>query len=202
MRIGATFVLVWFILAVTLSVTGWFARFSSATVFGFGALASATGFTILHWQSEKFRGFLRARSLKRLTQAQALRLFGVLALIKTDQHVLPALFAIPTGIIDIFFAITSFFVAARLISDRGRPRPGYFAWHIAGLMGLAVSVALAVLTSSSRFGLVTEGITSQPMTWFPMSLAPVFIGPLMLIFHLLALGAAHPHRKIATARGH
>lgn len=200
MRIGAGFVLVWFLLAFALSFTGWFERFSSATLFGIGAVASATGFAVLHWRSEKFRGFLRARSLKRLTQAQALRLFGVLALIKTDQHILPALFAIPTGIIDIFFAITSFFVAARLISETGKPQPGFFGWHVAGLGGLAVSVTLAVLTSSSRFGLVKEGITSQPMTWFPMSLVPVFIGPLVLIFHLLALCAAHPHYHVASRK--
>jgi hypothetical protein len=200
MPIGGAFVLVWFLVAFTLSVTGWFERFSSATLFGIGALASATGFAVLHWRSGKFRGFLRARSLKRLTQAQVLRLFGVLALIKADQHVLPALFAIPTGLIDILFAITSFLVAARLISKSGKPQPGFFAWHIAGLIGLAVSVVLAVLTSSTRFGLVQAGITSQPMTWFPMSLVPVFIGPMVLIFHLLALGAAHPHYRAASRK--
>jgi hypothetical protein len=52
---------------------------------------------------------------------------------------------------------------------------------------------MAVLTSSSRFGMVKDGITSQPMAWFPMSLVPTFIGPLVLIFHLLALVAAHPN---------
>jgi hypothetical protein len=193
MLIARVFVLLWFLIVFTLSITGWFQRFSSATLFGIGALVSATGFTFLHWVSERFRGFTRARSLRRLTWAQTLRFYGILALFKAHQHVLPALFAVPTGLIDIFFAATSFFVAARLISANGRPGPGFFAWHVAGLGGLAVSAVMAFLTSSNRFGLIRDGITSQPMTWFPMSLVPVFIGPFVLVCHLLALGAAHPH---------
>src|SRR5258705_11367274 len=108
MAIARVFVLLWFLAALTLSITGWFERFSSATLFGIGAVVAASGFAILHGLSRRFRGFTRARSLKRLTRVQVLRFFGVLALVKAHQHVLPALFAIPTGLIDIAFAITSF----------------------------------------------------------------------------------------------
>jgi hypothetical protein len=124
-----------------------------------------------------------------------MRFYGVLALVKAQQHVLPAIFAVPTGLIDVAFGITSFFVAARLVSDDGQVRPAFVAWHLLGLLGLGVSVTLAVLTSSDRFGLVKAGMTSQPMTWFPMSLVPVFIGPMVLIFHLLALAAVYENRK-------
>lgn len=194
MVLAVAFIAVWFAAAFTLSITGWFERFSSAALFGIGALVSATGFAVLHSISERFRGFLRARSLKRLTRMQALRFFGTLALFKSSQHVLPAIFAIPTGLIDDALAISSFYVAARLVSPHGRPRPGFIAWHIAGLGGLAISVIMALLTSTERFGLVERGVTSWPMTWFPMSLVPTFIGPLVLICHLLALGAAHANR--------
>ena len=40
MLIARVFVLLWFLLAFTLSVTGWFERFSSATLFGIGALST------------------------------------------------------------------------------------------------------------------------------------------------------------------
>lgn len=192
MIIARLFVLVCFLIAFTLSVTGWFEQFSSATLFGMGAVFSASGFAVLHYLSSRFRGFSRARGLRRLTRVQVLRLFGVLALFKANQHVLPALFAIPTGLMDIVFAVTSFFVAARLVSDTGKPHPGFFVWHLLGLVALAVSIVTAVLTSSPRFGFVQEGITSKPMTWFPMSLVPSFIGPFVLVCHLLALvSAAH-----------
>lgn len=193
MIFARAFILVWFLVAFALSVAGWFERFSAAALFGIGTLASAVGFTVLHWISAKFRGFLRARSLKRMTMGQALRFFGLLAFFKADQDVLPALFAIPTALIDVAFASTSFLVAARLISTAGRPKRGFFVWHISGLAGLAVSVTLAILTSSNRFGLVKDGITTQPMTWFPMSLVPTFIGPLVLILHLLVLSSVRMH---------
>jgi hypothetical protein len=120
---------------------------------------------------------------------QALRFFGILALVKSGQGVLPALFAIPTGLMDIALAITSFWVASHLVSSRGHPSRGFFVWHALGLVALAISAILALLTSSTRFSLVTDGITSQPMTWFPMSIVPTFIGPLMVICHLLAIVA-------------
>lgn len=200
MKLARAFLLLWFLAAFTLSITGWFERFSSDTLFGFGALAAAGGFAVLHRLSSRFREFIRARGLKRLTRAQVFRLFGVLALIKADQRVLPVLFAIPTGLIDIAFAVTAFSVAARLVSDQGRARPGFVAWHILGLIGLGTSVTLAILTSSVRFGLVREGITSQAMAHFPMSLVPTFIGPLMVVCHLLAIVAARgPGPQIKSA---
>ena len=200
MGLARVFVLLWFLLAFALCVTGWFERFSSATLFGIGAVVAASGFAVLHRLSSRFRGYARARGLKRVTRTQVLRLFGVLALIKANQQVLPAIFAIPTGIMDIVIAMTSFFVAAHLVSADGRPHPGFFAFHVVGLVTLAVSVTLAILTSSTRFGLVKGGITSQPLTWFPMSLVPTFIGPLVLICHLLALVAAHPHYSKSRAK--
>lgn len=190
MKLATVFVLLWFALAFTLSVTGWFSQFAAATLFGIGAILSVTGFFILHRLSGRFRGFLKARSLKRLTLVQTLRFFGILALVKTDQHILPATFAIPTGVIDVAFAVTSFFVAARLVAANGNPRRGFIAWHILGLAGLAVSVTLAILLSSNRFGfLAKEGVSIQSMAQFPMSLVPTFIGPMVLICHLLALAA-------------
>jgi hypothetical protein len=186
-----------FLIALGLSIDGWFQQFSSATLFGFGAILTASGFLILHWLSAPFRTFLRARSLKRLTLAQTLRFYGLLALVKAHQHVLPALFAVPTALMDVTLALTSFYVASKLVSPDGKARPGFVVWHAMGLVALAISAILAVLTSSERFGLVKDGITSQPMTWFPMSLVPVFIGPMVTIFHLLALATVYGSRPRA-----
>jgi hypothetical protein len=101
--------------------------------------------------------------------------------------VLPALFAIPTGLMDLVLAGTSFFVAARMVAEGGRVLRGFVVWHQLGLASLGVSALTAVLTSTARYGETHAGITSQPMTQFPMSLVPIFIGPLVLICHLLAL---------------
>jgi hypothetical protein len=199
MSIARLFILLWFAVAFTLSITGWFERFSSATLFGFGAIAAATGFTVLHWLSERFRGFLRACDLRILTLGQLFRFYGVLALVKAYQHVLPALFAVPTGVLDVIFAVTSFYVAARLVPSRAHPRPAFIVWHVLGLMALATSAILAMVTPS------------QSMARFPMSIVPTFVGPLVLVFHLLALVAAAEltklyckpsHRVINSGRAH
>ena len=189
--LARAFVLSWFLVAFTLSVIGWFERFSSATLFGIGSVVSVSGFTILHRLSTRFRDYTQARGLKILTRTQVLRLYGTLAIVKTYQQFLPALFGIPTAIMDILIATTSFYAATRLVSPRGYPQPGFFAWHVAGLITLGISAVLAILTSSTSFGLVKDEITSQPLTWFPMSLVPTFIGPFVLVCHLLALVTAH-----------
>jgi hypothetical protein len=198
MNVAVPLILACFAIAFTLSATGWFERFSAAQLFGMGTFLSSGGFAVLYRISERFRLFLRRGSLKRLTLVQTLRFYGVLALIKTHQHVLPAAFAVPTGLIDIAFASTSFFVAARLVNAQGRISRGFVAWHVAGLGGLAISITLAVLTSSARFGLVDANHTIQPMTRFPMSLVPVFIGPMVLIFHLLALAGAYEQNRLLS----
>ncbi|HVW08966.1 MAG TPA: hypothetical protein VHC90_10305, partial [Bryobacteraceae bacterium] len=53
----------------------------------------------------------------------------------------------------------------------------------AGLASLAISNVLAVVTASPIGG----GPTSQAMSRFPMSIVPTWIGPMVLMFHLLAL---------------
>jgi hypothetical protein len=190
MRLATALLVLWFLCASALSIAGWLAYFSAGELFGAGAFAATAGFAVLHSQSEKFRRFLRARNLKIITLGQVLRYYGLLAFAKSEQHILPSLFAIPTGIIDVVFATTSIFVATRLISPQGKPKNGFIVWHVLGLLGLGTSVVLAILTSSNRFGLVDQGITSQAMTQFPMSIVPTFIGPLMVVLHLQAITVA------------
>jgi hypothetical protein len=183
----------WFLAAFTLSRAGWFEQFSSAALFGIGAIISTSGFAIMFWLSQTFRNYTRARGLKELTVLQVFRFFGILALVKAYQGVLPPLFALPTGLGDIVIASTALFVATRLVSARGHAGRGFYEWHIAGLAHLLVSAALAILTSPTPFGLLAGEITSQPMTQFPMSIVPTFIGPFVLVAHLSALVVAKTH---------
>jgi hypothetical protein len=194
MWIAAGLVFVCFLIALLLSIAGWFEQFTSAQLFGMGSILSAGGFATLYAISHAFRGFLKARSLKALTIGQTMRFFGVLALVKAYQHVLPAVFAIPTGVMDVFFATSSFYVAIRLVGKDGRAGSGFVLWNVLGLCALGISAVLAILTSPDIAVLVRDGITSQPMNRFPISLVPVFIGPMVLIFHLLALAAVWENR--------
>ena len=188
---AAGLVLGWFLLAFSLSLTGWFGRFPTGCLLMVGTVETVVGFAVLYALSGKSQELAGARGLKSLTRGQILRLYGTLALVLARQHVLPPLFAVPTGVLDISFAMTSFFVSAHLVIDDGHPPLGFFIWHTVGVVGLGLSVTLAFLTSSDHFGLVIDGITSQTIRLFPMSLVPTFIGPFVLILHLLALTAAY-----------
>jgi hypothetical protein len=194
MWIAAVLVFVCFLIALSLSIAGWFEQFTSAELFAMGSFLSAAGFVTLYGVSHAFRGFLKARSLKAATLGQTLRFYGILALFKAYQHVLPPVFAIPTGVMDVAFAISSFYVARRLVGKDGRAASGFVLWHVLGLCALGISAALAILTSPEIAVLVRDGLTSQAMTRFPISLVPVFIGPMVLIFHLLALAAVWENR--------
>jgi hypothetical protein len=100
-------------------------------------------------------------------------------------------------VMDDALAISSFYVARRCISPEGRPTRGFFLWHIAGLASLAISNVLVVLTASPQSG----GVTSQGMASFPMSIVPTWIGPMVLMFHLLALYEGIARRAEARRQG-
>jgi hypothetical protein len=172
-----------FALSFTLSVTGWFRQFPALLLFGFGAVAVGIGFGVLTFLEDLFRRKVPIRDLRFLTYGQTLRFFGTLAYWKAAEHVLPPLFAIPTAVMDDALALSSFYVARRWIRPDGEPTRGFFLWHIAGLGSLAISNVLAFLTASPN----GDGVSSQGMALFPMSIVPTWIGPMVLMFHLLAL---------------
>jgi hypothetical protein len=174
-------------ISVSLSVSGWFEQFPALLLFGFGALGVAMAFGVLYLLEHLFRRRVPIRNLRFLTYAQTLRFFGTLAFLKAAEHVLPPAFAIPTAVMDDAIAISSFYVARRCITPEGRPAPGFFLWHGAGVASLAISNVLAFLTASPRWGFTENGVTSQAMASAPMSIVPTWIGPMVLMFHLLAL---------------
>ena len=195
MWLARLLIILCFLIAFTLSFAGWFERFTSAQLFAMGSFLSAGGFVTLYAISRVFRTYLKARSIKALTLMQTMRFYGIMALFKAHDRILPPIFAVPTALMDIFFASTSFYVAARLIDRSARARPGFVLWHLLGLCALGISALLAIFTAPTHPLLVSGGITSQPMTMFPMSIVPVFIGPMVLIFHLLALAAVYENRR-------
>jgi len=177
-------------ISVTLSVTGWFEQFPALLLFVFGAVAVGIAFAVLYFLEHLFHTRMPIRNLRFLTYGQTLRFFGTLAYWKAAEHVLPAAFAIPTAVMDDALAISSFYVARRCIMPDGRPTRGFFLWHIAGLGSLAISNVLVIVTASPDGG----GVTSQGMASFPMSIVPTWIGPMVLMFHLLALYEGSRHR--------
>jgi hypothetical protein len=144
-------------------------------------------FGVLYVLEHLFHRKVPIRDLRFLTYGQTLRFFGTLAFLKAWQHVLPPLFAIPTAVMDDALAISSFYVARRCLARDGTPTRGFLLWHAAGVASLGISNILAFLTASPHWGFTPNGVTSQALASFPMSIVPTWIGPMVLVFHLLAL---------------
>src|SRR4051812_35843065 len=108
---SALFLMLWFTTSFLLSFAGILEHLPPAALGISGLLIPSVGFALLYTFSPGFRRFFRKRSLRVLTWGQNFRLYGILALFMTYNHVLPAAFAIPTAIIDIVFALSSIIVA-------------------------------------------------------------------------------------------
>jgi len=122
------------------------------------------------------------------------------------QGVLPARFALTTAVTDLAFGLTALFVGWKLVSKEGLPRRGFSHWHLVGMVALLVSSTIGILTSPTPLGILTPGVNSQAVTWFPLSLVPTFFGPVTMIAHVMALQIARARVRsrssIAEARKH
>jgi hypothetical protein len=113
--------------------------------------------------------------------------------------VLPGRFAVSTGISDVTIGLTAIVAAYRLVSHSGAAKRGLVTWHLVGILGLIISGGLGILTSPSPAGLLAITPTSQAMNSLPLSLVPTFLGPVVLILHLMALSIAFRQKNGAAA---
>jgi hypothetical protein len=70
--------------------------------------------------------------------------------------------------------------------DRLRQRI-YLAWTAFGALDLVTAVALGVLYSDSRIGLLATDVSTDLMEDLPMVLIPAFGVPFTLVLHLVSL---------------
>ena len=74
-------------------------------------------------------------------------------------------------------------------------------WHTLGMLAALTSGTMGILTSGTPLGLLAGGVTGQAMSAFPLNLVPIYLGPVTLIFHLIALCILHEEgATIATAQ--
>jgi len=115
---------------------------------------------------------------------QAWRIEGAAFLAVLALGQLPPLFALPAGLGDLFVGLTAPFVA-RLIHRPGARR-WVLAWHLFGLLDLAVAVGLGVTTTPPTQVFFTTP-TSVAITAFPLAIIPAFLVPLSIVLHFVSL---------------
>ena len=179
----------WFLLALSCSLLGVFDSKQRPPIpLGAAAILPVVAFGICYLKWAEFRQFVLAANLRVLTLAQTWRVGGVVFLILHQQGLLPSVFALPAGLGDIAIGATAPLVALAISSRTSFPIKTFVAWNLLGMFDLVMAVTLGILASDSPFGVLAGDITTQMMGTFPLSMIPTFFVPLLIIFHLIALG--------------
>jgi hypothetical protein len=137
--------------------------------------------------SSTVRRLVRALDLRILTFAQTWRVIGGVFVLLWAAGRLPAGFALPAGLGDLFVGITAPLVASFVVPRLPARRRLYVAWAAFGILDLVVAVTSGVLHSPTSAGVLAGPVTTAPMGTLPLSLIPTFLVPLALILHAAAL---------------
>lgn len=179
----------WCIAVVAAAVTGVFHTPGDLPPVAIG-LAVVAPPAIAIWcafTSERFRVWARSLDLRFLTLLQTWRVVGLAFLALAAAGSLPDGFAVPAGVGDVAVGVTAPLVALYVI---GRGRLGqriYLAWTAFGALDLVTAVALGVLYTDSRIGLLSTDVGTDLMEQLPMVLIPTFGVPFTLVLHLISL---------------
>jgi hypothetical protein len=180
----------WFLAMLAAGLAGVFSRGDPARPpipLGAVALAPVLAFLAALSASSAVRRFVRSLDLRALTLAQTPRVIGGVFLLLWAAGRLPAGFALPAGLGDLFVGVTAPFVASFVVTRLPARRRLYVAWVAFGILDLVVAVTSGVLHSPTSAGLLAGPVTTQPMGTLPLSLIPTFLVPLALILHVAAL---------------
>lgn len=165
----------WGIAAIALSASGTLERFSGGGLLLWGLVVPPGLFLLLYKVWTRFRQFILSLPLRPLTAAQTPRVIGGSFLLwELWAGMMNNGFAMPTGVSDIFFGLTAIPVALGLTRGPEQPKRGFGIWH-------AFSLGFLLLSSTS--GIITSPVA---LTFFPASLVPVFLGPMMIVLEIAA----------------
>jgi hypothetical protein len=180
----------WFLAMLAAGLAGVFSRGDPASPpipLGAVALAPVLAFLAALSASSAVRRFVRSLDLRILTLAQTPRVIGGVFLLLWAAGRLPAGFALPAGLGDLFVGVTAPLVASFVVPRLPARRRLYVAWVAFGILDLVVAVTSGVLYSPTSAGLLAGPVTTQPMGTLPLSLIPTFLVPLAVILHVAAL---------------
>ena len=191
-RLTSALLVVWLAISVTASKFLIFHAGSKYALLppiplGLAVLLPIVFFLLWFGLSRRFREFALSINPMALTIAETWRIGGIAFVVLQAFHILPGVFAQPAGWGDFAIGLTAPFVALYLA------RPGhrniFIAWNIAGMVDLVNAIALGVL-SSTAVGILRPSVSTDAMTFLPLSLVPTFAVPLLFIVHIILIAQA------------
>jgi hypothetical protein len=177
---------IWFAVAVTVSVAE-LMQYLPFWAIGILIWGQFFSIVIIIALSKKLQEFVRGLNMRWITMFHVWRVVpGIAFLALYWIELLPARFALPAGIGDCLIAIAAPWVANRLELANRRV---LLAFHILGFLDLA-----QVLISGLKLAIGGE-VRMNLMTHFPLSLLGLFLVPLTLTMHAVALYIIWYHQQ-------
>jgi hypothetical protein len=176
-------VLIWFLLVLSGSLLGTFAK--SPLVFYLIIGGPVALYVAGYLLSDAFRRFVSSLvgDPFGITALQVYRVLGVSMAIQALRNALPAVFGLPAGFGDLFIGVTALLAAASWASGTKSGKAVFVLWNVLGLLDLIIAVSTAALAASMQF----SPVTMAPMRLYPLSLVPAFGVPLAFLLHFTGL---------------
>ncbi|HXM53773.1 MAG TPA: hypothetical protein VOB72_00160 [Candidatus Dormibacteraeota bacterium] len=126
------------------------------------------------------------------------RLIGGIFLLALALNVLPAVFAVPAGVLDIVVGLSAIPVALAL---RGGQVGVAIAWNVLGLLDSTIAIVLGVAAGPGALRVINVDPTTAALTVLPLVLIPTFVVPFSMLLHVMILRAllAAPESETAKA---
>lgn len=142
---------------------------------------------ILLSKSQAFQKIVDNLSQPWLIAIQLNRVMGSIFLTLYLRGLMPAEFALPSGIGDIIVGSTAPIVAFILFARPVFGRKLAIGWNIVGFLDLALAIVLGFFTSPTSYQILALDNPNWFLFDFPLALVPTFAVPLSLLLHIFSL---------------
>lgn len=112
------------------------------------------------------------------------RVIGGIFLVALALDVLPAVFAVPAGVLDIVVGLSAVPIALAL---RGGAAGPAIAWNVLGLLDSTIAIVLGVAAGPGALRVIDANPTTAALTVLPLVLIPTFVVPLSMLLHVVIL---------------
>lgn len=118
---------------------------------------------------------------------QFYRVVGIGFIFLWARGILPAAFAFPSGIGDIFIGLTAPFIAYLYYKNKPYSRKLAVIWNYLGVLDLIIALSIGVLGFPRPVQFVPLSPSTEPLSLFPLAIIPLFAVPLAIMLHLFSL---------------
>ena len=177
----------WFAIAYLLSKKGIFLNLSAGLPnIGLLFVPIIIGINILS-KSNTFKTIVDALPQHLLISIQFTRVLGATFLYLYSINLMPAEFAIPSGLGDIFIGVTALLVGYLFYRQKPYSNKLALVWNLAGFGELSLAIILGFFTSPTSYQLLALNNPNNLLFAFPLALIPTFAVPLSLLLHIFSV---------------